>query len=577
MGRFFRILSLVALAAIVVAVAYAAYSRRGATIESNSTLYVRLGTPLSETGASSVLSPFLPERETLRDVVAMLRRARTDSRIKAVVITPTGSSGLWGQVQELRAAIAELRASGKPVIAYLEGASAPEYYLASAANRIVMMPGGSIDVTGAATYELFFRGALDKLGVAADMLHIGDYKTYSNTFTEKSMTPAHREMNESLNRDTYDDLVRTIAAGRGKTEAAVRAALDGGPYQGRAAVDAGLVDSLAYEDQIDDTAPVAGTHRLTADDYGVHGEDAPFRAPKIAVLYAVGDIASGDSGTEPTGGTVLGSETFVRWIRAARADAAVKAIVVRIDSPGGSAVASEVIWRELMLTRAVKPLVVSMGDVAASGGYYIAAPAHAIVAEPGTITGSIGVVTGKFVVAGALEKLGVGTATVTDGARADMNSPFREFTPAERARVAEQMRVTYDDFVAKVASSRNKTPVEIDAVARGRVWTGRQAKGIGLVDALGGLNDAIALAKERARISPSTAVALSVYPGRRGFLEAVSSLMGGTGASTAIQRLAPGTTLASPMAAMVGRMTRYRAGEPLALMPNSYLSLASGK
>lgn len=570
MGRFFKMLSLAALAAIVVAVAYAAYARRGASVDTNSTLYVRLGTPMSETGASSVLSPFLPERDTLRDMIAMLRRAKGDSRIKAVVILPAGSSGLWAQMQELRAAVADIRAAGKPVMAFLESGGAAEYYLASAADKVLMMPGGSLDVTGAATYELFFRGALDKLGVVPDMLHIGDYKTYSNTFTEKGMTPAHREMNASLNRDTYDELVRAIAAGRGRREADIRAALDGGPYQGAAAVTAGLVDALAYEDQIDDTAPVAGTHRLTADDYGVHGDDASFRAPKIAILYAVGDIASGDSGTEATGGTVLGSDTFVRWIRAARSDSAIKAIVVRIDSPGGSAVASEVIWRELMLTRDVKPLIVSMGDVAASGGYYIAAPAHAIVAEPGTITGSIGVVTGKFVVAGALEKLGIATATVTDGARADMNSPFREFTPAERARVSAQMRVTYDDFVAKVAASRHTTPAAIDAIAQGRVWTGRQAKGIGLVDQLGGLSDAIALAKERAHIGASTAVALSVYPGRRGFLEAVSGLLGGGGTASAINRLAPGASLSAPVSSMLGRITRYRAGEPLALMVNTY-------
>ena len=266
MSRFVKLLSLVAFGAIVVAVAYFAFVRRGTPIETNSTLYLRLETPLSETGGASVLSPFLPDRPTLRDVVATLDRARTDPRVKGVVITPVTGSGLWGQLQELRAAVVSFRKSGKPVTAYLESGSASDYYLASAANRVLLMPGGSLDLSGVATYELFFRGALDKFGIVPDMLHIGDYKTYSNTFTEKGMTAAHREMDASLNRDTYNELVHAIAEGRGKTDAEIRTSIDGGPYLGAGAVAAGLVDALAYEDQIDDAAPVLGTRRLTSDD-----------------------------------------------------------------------------------------------------------------------------------------------------------------------------------------------------------------------------------------------------------------------------------------------------------------------
>lgn len=564
MSRFLKFLSFVLFAAIIVAVAYFAFVRRGPGVETNSTLYLRLEAPMSETGTSSVLSPFLPDRPTLRDMVATLRRARTDQRVKSVVIIPVGGGALWGQLQELRSAVVELRTSGKPVTAYLESGGAQDYYLASAANRILLMPGGTLDVSGVATYELFFRGTLDKLGVVPDLLHIGDYKTYSNTFNEKTMTPAHREMNASLNRETYDELVRAIAEGRSQSEADVRKALDGGPYLGPGAVAAKLVDALAYEDQIDDTAPVAGTHRLTGVDYGIHGDDPPFRAPKIALLYAVGEIASGPSVVQPTG-AVLGSDTFVQWIRSARADTSVRAIVIRIDSPGGSAVASEVIWRELMLTRDVKPLIVSMGDVAASGGYYIAAPAHAIVAQPGTLTGSIGVVTGKFVVAGALEKLGIGTGVVTDGAMADMNSPFREFTAAERAKVESQMHATYTDFVAKVAESRHSTPQKIDAIAQGRVWTGRQAKELGLVDALGGLNDAIALAKTRAKIDASTNVSLMIYPSRRGLLDVFANPLGAASADSTAS-----LSVLTRASAMLAQLRRYRPGEPLMLMPNVF-------
>lgn len=565
MSRFFKYVSFFLFGVVTISVAYFAFARRGSGVESNSTLYLRLNAPMSETGTTSVLSPFLPEQATLRDMVATLQRARTDERVKAVVITPATSGAMWGQLQELRAAVVELRKSGKPVTAYLESGSTGDYYLASAASRVLLMPGGSLDLSGVATYELFFRGALDKFGVVPDLLHIGDYKTYSNTFTEKAMTAAHREMNVALNRDTYTELVRAIAEGRKKSEADVRKALDAGPFLGADAIAAGLVDALAYEDQIDDTAPVAGTHRLTGESYGIHGADAPFRAPKIALLYAVGEITSGASAVQATGGSTLGSETFVQWIRSARADRSVRAIVIRIDSPGGSAVASEVIWRELMLTRDVKPLIVSMGDVAASGGYYIAAPAHVIVAQPGTLTGSIGVVTGKFVVKGALDKLGVGIGVVTDGAMADMNSPFREFTPAERAKVEAQMHATYSDFVAKVAEARHSTPQKIDAIAQGRVWTGHQARELGLVDALGGLTDAIALAKTRAHIEAATQVSLVVYPGKRGFLDVMANPFGTTSVDTT-------STLGvlTRASAMLAQLRRYRPGEPLMLMPNVF-------
>jgi protease-4 len=563
MSRFLKFFSFFAFVVITVAVAYFAFARRGPAVEANSTLYLKLDVPFSETGAATVLSPFMAEKPALREVIATLERVKTDARVKAVVITMASGGAMWGQLQELRAAILDLRKAGKPVTAYLESGGAPEYYLASAADRILLMPGGSLDLSGVATYELFFRGVLDKFGIVPDLLHIGDYKTYANTFTEKSMTPAHREMNVSLNRDVYNELVRAIAEGRKRTEAEIRSALDGGPYLGAGALEAGLVDALAYEDQIDDTAPVLGTHRLSADDYGVHGADAPFRAPKIALLYAVGEIASGKSAMDPMGGVVLGSDTFVEWIRSARADASVRAIVIRIDSPGGSAIASEVIWRELMLTRDVKPVIVSMGDVAASGGYYIAVPAHAIVAQPGTLTGSIGVVTGKFVVAGALEKLGIGTGVVTNGAMADMNSPFREFTPAERAKIETQMQATYEDFVAKVAQGRQSTPQKIDAIAQGRVWTGRQARELGLVDALGGLDDAIALAKSRAKIDAGARVSLVVYPAKRGLLDVLANPFG---AAATVADWRSGAGVLTRASAMLAQLKRYRPGEPLLLM-----------
>lgn len=562
------LLSLVAVAAVV-ALAWFVFNRQGGVVDANSTLYIRLTVPLPEVETGSFF-PFGPSRPTLRETVARLRQAQGDDRITAVVIEPRVSAGMWGQLQELRAAVADLRAAGKPVVAYLESGGVGDYYLASAASRVLLMPGGQLDVTGTATYELFFRGALDKLGVTPDLLHIGDYKTYANTFTEKAMTPAHREMATALNRDAYDELVRAIAEGRRRTSDEVRAALDRGPFLGAEAVDAGLVDALAYDDQLDDTAPVAGTRRLDASAYRLRA-DAPFRAPRIAVLYATGEITSGASAIDTMGEYTLGSDTLVTWIRTARADTDVRAIVLRIDSPGGSAVASEIIWRELMLTRAIKPVVVSMGDVAASGGYYIAVPATRIVAEPGTLTGSIGVVTGKFAVGGALEKLGITTDAVTDGAMAGLNSPFQPFSEAERARVAAQMRETYRQFVGRVAESRGLSPDAVDAIAQGRVWSGRQAQARGLVDVLGGLSDAIREARALAKIPASTAVRLTLYPEHRSLLDILTA---SGDLSARLGLLVKPATAVVPVAAATGalqRLTRYRPGEMLTLMPNVFV------
>ncbi len=484
------------------------------SVQANSTLYVPLRAPLSEIERVDVFQQLFDQPPALRAVVDLIGRAKQDDRVTSLVIMPQANGALWAQLQEVRAAVVDFKASGKPVTAYLEYGGAGEYYVASAADRILMMPAGQLDLAGVATYELFFRGALDKLGIYPDLLHVGDYKTASNTFTERTFTPAHREVTRELNRSWYDELVRTVAEGRGRSEDEVRALVDGGPYLAAAAKDAGLVDELAYEDQIADGSPVPGRRRLEAEAYE-RSRHSTASGPRIALLYAAGTIASGKSSFDTPGAQVVGSETFAGWVRRARVDSSIRAIVVRIDSPGGSAIASEVIWRELMLARDVKPVVVSMGDVAASGGYYIAAPAHAIVAQPGTITGSIGVVTGKYVLQETMDKLGIGTGVESDGRFAEIYSPFRPFTRDERARVEEQMQSTYELFLTRVAEGRQSTREKIDAVAQGRVWTGRQARELGLVDELGGLDRAIAIAKERARIEADAAVSLVVYPQKR--------------------------------------------------------------
>ena len=543
-------------------------------VTSNSTLVLRIGGSLNEMDPGGVLGPFFEGGPTVRGVVAMIRKAKTDKRITSIILKPTGSAALWGKVQEVRDALTDFRRSGKPVIAYLEYGGEQEFYLATACDKVFLMPAASLDLTGMASYELFLRGTLDKIGAYPDALHIGQYKTASNTLTEHTYTTAHREMAESLNNDMFDQLVRGIADGRKKSEADVRTLIDHGPFLPEDALKAGLIDDLAYEDELDDKVKLSSgkLHYVDMNDYKQvsPGSLGLNRGPKIAVIYATGIIASGKSTYDTTGGQVAGSDTLVEYLRKARGDAAVKAIVLRVDSPGGSALASDVIWREVMLTKNQKPLIASMSDVAASGGYYISMPAHAIVAEPATLTGSIGVVLTKFVIDGTLKKLGMNMEGVSQGKYANIYSPVRPFSPEERARMVENMQATYDTFVEKAAQGRNTTPERIDAIGQGRVWTGRQAKEIGLVDELGGLDRAVALAKQRAKISQDTEVELVIYPPKKSFYDLLSDPFGNSSQASTLASL---LGLGNPKVfqALAAPLQVFRRGEPLALMPNVFV------
>jgi protease-4 len=539
-------------------------------VPADAALYLKVRAPFNEVAGVDLfagLSETPPT--TLRSVVDEIHRAKADTRVRTLVVEPSVAGALWAQVQEVRDALIDFRSAGKRVTAYLESASAQEYFLASAADRVVLMPAGGLDLSGIATYELFFRGALDKIGVFPDLLHIGDYKTASNTLTESGFTPAHREMSASLNKEWFDQLVRAVAEGRKLSGAAARQAIDGGPYLAADAKRVGLVDELSYEDQLSSAASIKGTRRFDGDDYARAGGVTPGygTGARIALIYAVGEIVSGKSTLDSPGG-MLGSETFVAWVRKARVDPDVRAIVVRIDSPGGSAIASDVMWHEMMLARDVKPVVVSMGDVAASGGYYIAVPAHVIVAEPGTLTGSIGVVTGKYVVKGALDKLGIGSDSVSDGAMAEIDSPFKAFSSAERARVEAQMQSTYDLFVSRVAQGRHLSAAEVDAIGRGRVWTGSQGKTRGLVDELGGLDQAIQIAKTRAHIDQRSSVSLVVYPPRRGLFDLLASLSNSSSETRLTASL--GTTGARVFETAAAMARLVRPGEMLTLMPDVF-------
>ena len=548
---------------------------RAPSVAADSVLVLPVPGGLTEHRQNPLLPSFGPGGATVRSVTDSLRKAKVDDRISGVILKPLiGPRFSWGKLQEIRDAVLDYRESGKPIAAFLEYGGTEAYYVGSAADRVYLMPGSPLELVGRAQYEMFFRNALDKVGTYPDVLAAGDYKTAANQYTETTMTPAHREMAESLNRDLYEQLIEGVADARGLAADEVRRLVDEGPFLPEDALAGGLVDGLAYADELKDREPFeASDWREIADrDYRQIGLSSLGlnQGERIALIYAVGAIASGSSSFDVLNGDVLGSDTLTSALRSAREDDSVRAIVLRIDSPGGSAIASDVIWREVGLVReSGKPIVASMSDLAASGGYYIAMGADAIVAQPATLTGSIGVVFGKFTTGGTYEKLGVGIEPVSEGRFAEIYSPVTRFSDAERAKAQGLVDAVYEQFVAKAAEGRGTTRDALQEVAQGRVWTGRQALEHGLIDEVGGLGRAIALAKEKAGIDPGDEVRLVVYPRPRSFFELLDE---GLPMARALGTLAGLTSLE---AAAVGRAAAparlFRPGEPLAIMPGAFV------
>jgi protease-4 len=557
---------------------------RAPAVPSRAMLILDVGGDLAESAPADVVTFIRGARTpTVRTIVETMRKAKTDSRVSALLLEPTGfSAPYWGKVQEIRDAVLDFKSSGKPVYAYLQYADERNYYLATAADRIFLMPSAPLDLTGVATYAVFLRGTFDKLGIVPDMHHIGDYKTAINAYTEKTYTAAHKEMDESLNRDLFEQIVRGVAEARRKTDEEVRGLIDEGPFLADAALRAGLIDEIGYHDQVEDRLREDHGTDMTAlksEDYA-RARPRPFgranRAPRVAVIYASGAIVDGKGGFDPLNGEMVGSDTLVEAIRSARKDNAVRAIVLRVDSPGGSATASDAIWRELMLAKqekANRPLVVSMSDLAASGGYYIAMPAETIVAQPSTLTGSIGIFGGKLVPAGLYEKIGANVESTSIGRNAEMGSPARPFNQSELQKVQEQLQAFYSQFVRKAAESRHTTPEQLDRLAQGRVWTGRQAKENGLIDELGGLDRALAIAKDRAKIPADSDVELVTYPRPKTFFEMVNDTVSGS-SDRAISAWVSSHLSSDEIAALRalrGSTGMFRRGELLALMPLTYL------
>ena len=455
---------------------------------------------------------------SLRALVESLDRGGRDPRIKGAVVRVGPLYAGWGKVQELRDAIKRFRKSGKPVYAHLEYAGNQEYYLATACTRICAVPSALLLVSGLSAEVTFYGHTLDKLGVEAEFEGVGKYKNAPNQFTEAGFTQPHREQTEALLDSLHAQYVGAIAESRGRTPGEARELIEAGPYDGASALAAGLVDELVYRDELE--RRLDGEERLTPGRYVRASRSFGLDSrPRIALVYAVGEIVAGESQSGPWSGDLVGADTLARALREARDDKKVRAIVMRVDSPGGSGTASDIVWREVGLARKHKPVVVSLGDTAASGGYYIAMNGDAIVAQPGTITGSIGVFSGKFNLRGLYDKVGLTKEIVERGGNAAMFSDYRSWTAEEKARIRALMTSFYGEFVAKAAAGRGKTVEEIDRVAQGRVWTGEDAVRVGLVDRLGGLDAALGVARERAKIGRDQEVSLVVLPERKGFLD----------------------------------------------------------
>jgi protease IV len=466
---------------------------------------------------------------TTVDAWRILRRAANDSRIKGVFLRPRSFGVGWGKLDELRDGILLLRKAGKPVYALLESPSTREYYLATAADKIFLSPEDILDLKGLRIQASYYKNTLDKVGVQVEVEHVGKYKDAADTFARDSMTPETRQVLNGLLDDTLDRLVRAIATSRGKKPEEVRAALDDGPFLASAAKSAGLIDDLLYEDQVEgrmrDLLRVKELKKISHQDYlrdvEAEAEGGAKRRPRIAMVVAQGDIVRGAAAD------LLGEDQFIapgpmaRQLRAIGEDTTIRAVILRVDSPGGDAIASDEILRVVKELSKKKPLVVSMADVAASGGYYIAMSGDPIVAYPGTLTGSIGVVYGKVNMKGLYEKLGIKTETLKRGRFADIDSSVEPLTPEGRAKLRESLESIYDGFVKRVAEGRHQEYAVVDQLAQGRVWLGSQAKANRLVDELGGLDKAIELAKSRAGIGAEQGIRLIVYPARRSLLDMI--------------------------------------------------------
>jgi protease-4 len=524
------VLALVLALVVGLLLLFSMFRKSEPSISSNSVLVLKVKGSLPDYVPEDALRRLFGGEDTsLTNLLMQLKKAKVDKRIGAVLLDIEMTGAGWGKAEELRDAITDFRASGKPIYAYMELGLNKEYYIALACEKIFVAPPGDLFVNGFAAEAMFFRGSLDKLGIYPDVYQIGKYKNAPDQFTRKEMSDGQREVINAILDDLFNRYVNTIATTRHKTVEDVRALIDNAPYSAPDAQKVGLIDGANYRDEIEKELKGrlgykdSDELRITrADEYReIDPESLGLnKGERIAVIYATGSIGSGKSENSPFGGQSIGSDTMAKAIDDARKDDTIKAIVLRVDSPGGSSYASDMIWHAVELARQKKPVVVSMGDVAASGGYYISCNANKIVAEPSTYTGSIGIFAGKPVMTEFYKWLGITNEYVLRGKNAGLFRETEKFTPEERDKFFGIIKSTYyDEFVPKVAKGRGRNPEYIDSIGQGRVWTGAQGKENGLVDEFGGLDRAIEIAKQLAGIPVDKSIKRVILPYPRSLFE----------------------------------------------------------
>lgn len=484
------------------------------------------------------MSTVADERSLIR-MLQRLERAEQAGERSVVVIDARGTGAGWASLHELREALVRVRNAGGHVYAYLESASLKDYYVASVAERVFVHPAGSLDTHGLSSTAIYLKGALDKVGVRAEVVKVDEYKSAGERFDRTAPSEADLAQRTEIQRDTYAQIVHDVAQARGLSLADVRGRIDEAPWGPHAAVEQGLVDEVVFRDQLLDSI---GEHIGAQVEFAAFDDTTPREHwatdPYVAVVLVEDAIVDGESRQIPFFGLgFAGSDTIAKTLRELREDRYCKGVVLRVSSPGGSALASDVIWREVSLTaqahesdpKFAPPIVVSMGDVAASGGYYVAMGAPTVLADPMTITGSIGVISIHFDVSGLLGKLGITTHALAEGKNAGIGSPFAPYTEDQRERIEASIRRTYDLFRERVAQGRGITVEKVDELGRGHVYSGTDAKALGLVDELGGLREAIDLVRERSGLPKWRSLQVRVLPERQSLVDLILQSARGPG------------------------------------------------